>query len=60
VPANDRHTVGELLADGDAVSGETIFEASSSQRPAIVRWPPLSYDDGFHASRPVHLSERTA
>jgi hypothetical protein len=40
VPANDRPTVGQLLADGDAVSGETFFEASSSQRPAMVRWPP--------------------
>ena len=40
MPANDRPTVGELLADGDAVSGETFFEVSSSQRPAVVRWPP--------------------
>jgi hypothetical protein len=42
------------------VSGETFFEVSNSQRPAMVRWPPLSYDDGCQASRPIHLSERTA
>ena len=60
MPANDRPTVGELLADGDAVSGAMFFEVSSSQRPAMVRWPPLSCDDGCQASRPVHLSERTA
>ncbi|HJQ86127.1 MAG TPA: hypothetical protein VJ820_01510 [Propionibacteriaceae bacterium] len=35
MPANDRPTVGELLADGDAVSGEPFFEVSSSQRPAM-------------------------
>jgi len=39
-PADDRPTVEELLADGDAVSGETFFEVSSSQRSAMVRWPP--------------------
>lgn len=59
MPANDRHTVGELLADSDA-SRETFFEVSSSRRPAVVRWPPLSHDDGCQANRPVHLSERTA
>jgi hypothetical protein len=40
VPANDRPTVGEPLADSDAASRETFFEGSSSQRPAMVRWPP--------------------
>jgi hypothetical protein len=59
VPANDRPTVGELLVDSDA-SQRTFFEVSSSRRPAMVRWPPLSNDDGCQASRPVHLSERTA
>jgi hypothetical protein len=40
VPANDLPTVEELLADGDEVSGAMFFEVSSSQRPAMVRWPP--------------------
>jgi hypothetical protein len=40
VPADDRPTVGELLADGDAVSGETFFEYRVAKRPAMVRWPP--------------------
>jgi hypothetical protein len=39
VPADDRPTVGELLADGDAASGEKFFEVSSSQHPAVVRCP---------------------
>ena len=61
MPANDRPTVGEPLADGDAVSGETFFEVLRSQRPAVVgEVAPLSYDDGCQTSRPVHLSERTA
>ena len=47
VPARDRRVVGELLPDSDAVSREMFFEVSSSQRPATVRWPPLSHDDGY-------------
>jgi hypothetical protein len=37
VPARDRRTVGELLADGDALSRETLLDVSASQGPAMVR-----------------------
>jgi hypothetical protein len=59
VPARDGPTVGELLADSGAVC-RMPFEISSSQRPEMVRWPPLNHDDACQTSRPVHLSERTA
>jgi hypothetical protein len=37
VPARDRRTVGELLADSDALSRETLLDVSASQGPAMVR-----------------------
>jgi hypothetical protein len=54
VLADDRPTVGELLADGDAVSVETFYEASRSQRLAMVRWPPPQLRRRCQASRPLH------
>ena len=60
MPANDRPTVGELPADGDAVSGETFFEASSSQRPVMVRWPPPQLRRRLPSQPTCTPSERTA
>jgi hypothetical protein len=60
VLANDRPTVGELLADGDAVSGETFFEASRSQRLAMVRWPTTSATTTLPSQPTCTPSERTA
>jgi hypothetical protein len=37
VPARDRRTVGELLADGDALSREMLLDVSANQGPAMVR-----------------------
>jgi hypothetical protein len=37
VPARDRRTVGELPAESDAVSRETLLEVLTSQGPATAR-----------------------
>jgi hypothetical protein len=37
VPARDRRTVGELLADSDALSREMLLDVSAKQGPAMVR-----------------------
>jgi hypothetical protein len=37
VPAGDRRTVGELLADGDALARLTLLDVSAEQGPAMVR-----------------------
>ena len=37
MPARDRRTVGELLADSDALSRETVLDVSPSHGPAMVR-----------------------
>ena len=37
MPAPDRRTIGELLADSDALSRETLLDVSASQGPAMVR-----------------------
>jgi hypothetical protein len=37
VPTRDRRTVGELLADSDALSRETMLDVSPSNGPAMVR-----------------------
>jgi hypothetical protein len=37
VPTPDRRTVGELLADSDALSREGLLDVTSSQGPAMVR-----------------------
>jgi hypothetical protein len=42
VPAPDRRTVGELLADGDVLARETLLDNSASQGRAMVRtWGQL-------------------
>jgi hypothetical protein len=37
VPANDRRTIGELLADSDALARETLLDATPESAPAMVR-----------------------
>ena len=37
MPARDRRTVGELLADSDALSREMLLDVSAKQSPAMVR-----------------------
>jgi hypothetical protein len=37
VPARDRRSVGELLADSDALARETLLDVSADQAPAMVR-----------------------
>jgi hypothetical protein len=42
VPAPDRRTIGELLADSDALARETLLDATSENAPAMVRsWNQL-------------------
>jgi hypothetical protein len=42
VPARDRHTIGELLADSDALARETLLDATPQNAPAMVRsWNQL-------------------
>jgi len=42
VPAPDRRTIGELLADTDALARETLLYATSENAPAMVRsWNQL-------------------
>ena len=42
MPAPDRRTVGELLADGDALARETLLDIPARQGPAMVRtWGQL-------------------
>jgi hypothetical protein len=37
VPAADRRTIGELLADSDALARETLLDATPENAPAMVR-----------------------
>jgi hypothetical protein len=37
VPARDRRTVGELLADSDALARDLLLDVSPSHCPAMVR-----------------------
>lgn len=37
MPAPDRRTVGELLADSDALTRDTLLDVTSNQGPAMVR-----------------------
>jgi hypothetical protein len=37
VPAPDRRTIGELLADSDALARETLLGARPEIAPAMVR-----------------------
>jgi hypothetical protein len=42
VPTRDQRTVGELLADSDALSRDTLLDVTPSQGPAMVRaWSPV-------------------
>jgi hypothetical protein len=42
VPAPDRRTIGELLADSDALARETLLDARPEIAPAMVRsWNQL-------------------
>jgi hypothetical protein len=42
VPARDRRTIGELLADSDALARETLLNATLENAPAMVRsWNQL-------------------
>jgi hypothetical protein len=42
VPARDQRAVGELLADSDALSRDTLLDVTPSQGPAMVRaWGPV-------------------
>jgi hypothetical protein len=42
VPAPDRRTIGELLADSDALARETLLDATPESAPAMVRsWSQL-------------------
>jgi len=42
VPARDRRTIGELLADSDALARETLLDATLENAPAMVRsWNQL-------------------
>jgi hypothetical protein len=42
VPTRDQRTVGELLADSNALSRDTLLDVTPSQGPAMVRaWSPV-------------------
>jgi hypothetical protein len=42
VSTADRRTIGELLAESDALARETLLDASPEHAPAMVRsWNPL-------------------
>ena len=42
MPAPDRRTIGELLADSDALARETLLDATPENAPAMVRsWNQL-------------------
>ena len=42
MPTRDQRTVGELLADSDALSRDTLLDVNPSQGPAMVRaWSPV-------------------
>ena len=42
MPARDRRTIGELLADSDALARETLLDATLENAPAMVRsWNQL-------------------
>jgi hypothetical protein len=42
MPARDRRTIGELLADSDALARETLLDATPENAPAMVRsWNQL-------------------
>jgi hypothetical protein len=48
MPAPDRRTVGELLADGDALARETLLDTRPDHAPAMVRsWNQL-VESAFH------------
>jgi hypothetical protein len=54
VPAPDRRTMGELLADSDALSRELLLDISPSHGPAMVRtwWQVVQSADGLWAALP--------
>jgi hypothetical protein len=37
VPARDRRTLGELLADSEVLARETLLDVSAAQGPAMLR-----------------------
>jgi hypothetical protein len=65
VPAPDRRTIGELLADSDALARETLLDATPENAPAMVRswnqlvasaahlWAALSPPDDMSESEPM-------
>jgi hypothetical protein len=63
VPARDRRTIGELLADSDALARETLLDATPENARAMVRsWNQL-VASAVHlwaalASRPDSMSGR--
>jgi hypothetical protein len=62
VPAPDRRTIGELLANSDALARETLLDATPENAPAIVRsWNQL-VASAVHlwaalSAPPDHMSE---
>jgi len=47
VPAPDRRTIGELLADSEALARETLLDARPEIAPAMVRsWNQLVASGG--------------
>jgi hypothetical protein len=64
VPAPDRRTIGELLADSDALARETLLDATPEIAPAMVRsWNQLVASAAHLwaalSSPPDDMSDRT-
>ena len=58
MPARDPRTVGELLADSDALSRELLLDVSPSHGPAMVRtwWQVVQSAAGLWAVLPASLA----
>jgi hypothetical protein len=58
VPARDRGTVGELLADSDALSRELLLDVSPNHGPAMVRtwWQAVRSAAGLWTVLPASLA----
>jgi hypothetical protein len=62
VPAPDRRTIGELLADSDALARETLLDATPENGPAMVRSLNQLVASAAHlwaalSTTPDHMSE---
>ena len=63
MPARDQRTVGELLADSDALARDTLLDATPENAPAMIRSSNQLVASAVHlwaalASRPDSMWDR--